>query len=578
MPTFDPPRLLLVEDDVQDAILVDAVLQALEDPPCSFEVVMADCLGRALEELCDRPAAAVLLDLHLPDAQGLEGLNAIASAHPEVPVVVLTGVDDQQLGERALRAGAQDYLVKAADDGRSLHNRIVFAIQRHALASERDLAQELLRERSEQLESAYAELQVVHDLRERLISVVSHELRTPLTPIVGFGEMLEREPGLPDHVRTMVVSILRNARRLQRRIDGLLVLGQSRDGRLSTRREPVTLRALLDATLADLDVTVGDVEVSGPTDVTVVVDPDHLQQILENLLVNGAKHGRAPFTVHTHLADGRLVMAIADQGDGIDPEFVQAMWEPFTQESLAPASGVGLGLAVVRLLADANDIAIAYDATAGGARFVLRLPLEVSRQPVATAPLDTTPAETALDRHKAVVYRANAFLTASMLAHLMPALTGQGSAIVVARPDRVAALAEAVKRSGFDFEKTRSRGAIRIHDASATLALLLDDEGELSVDRARKSLGDLFDGLDAGDHPVRIYGEMVSLLWERGDVDTALRLEELWNVLLEERGGELLCGYAAASAVENPDDAMLRDRISVCHGGVVEEPSTVGPV
>jgi diguanylate cyclase (GGDEF)-like protein/PAS domain S-box-containing protein len=103
-------RVLLIEDNPDDAQLIHRLLAAATD--ARWEVVGVDRLAAATRALEKEPFDAVLLDLKLPDAQGLEGLRWLRSHSPTVPVIVLTGHDADDAGEEALREGAQDYLVK----------------------------------------------------------------------------------------------------------------------------------------------------------------------------------------------------------------------------------------------------------------------------------------------------------------------------------------------------------------------------------------------------------------------------------------------------------------------------------
>lgn len=104
------PTILLVEDTRSDALLYSALLRACETP---HDVDHASSLEAGMRLLGQRSYTAVLLDLGLPDSDGLEGLQRIVESHPTLPVVVLTGREDDGLGERAIAAGAQDYLHKS---------------------------------------------------------------------------------------------------------------------------------------------------------------------------------------------------------------------------------------------------------------------------------------------------------------------------------------------------------------------------------------------------------------------------------------------------------------------------------
>jgi serine phosphatase RsbU (regulator of sigma subunit) len=121
----DQVQVLLVEDDDGDALLVEELLLEVG---AAVIVQRARSLTQAKVLLAD--AACVLLDLGLPDSQGLNGLRQLLQADPEAAVVVLTGEADEYLGERAVRAGAQDYLVKGEVAGHMLDRVIRYAVER----------------------------------------------------------------------------------------------------------------------------------------------------------------------------------------------------------------------------------------------------------------------------------------------------------------------------------------------------------------------------------------------------------------------------------------------------------------
>jgi serine phosphatase RsbU (regulator of sigma subunit) len=131
----DQVPVLLVEDDDGDALLVEELLRDVDAP---VVVQRARSLGQA--ETLVSEAACVLLDLGLPDSQGLQGLRQLLSIEPEAAIVVLTGDASEHLGEQAVRAGAQDYLVKGEVAGPILHRVIRYAVQRRrATEAQREL-------------------------------------------------------------------------------------------------------------------------------------------------------------------------------------------------------------------------------------------------------------------------------------------------------------------------------------------------------------------------------------------------------------------------------------------------------
>ena len=119
--------LLLVEDDRADALLVeDLISEAVAD----IEVVWAQSMAHAERELASARPDCVLLDLNLPDANGMDALDRIAKRDSTVPIVVLTGRNDEFFGASAVAAGAQDYLVKGRVEPEMLRRALLYAIER----------------------------------------------------------------------------------------------------------------------------------------------------------------------------------------------------------------------------------------------------------------------------------------------------------------------------------------------------------------------------------------------------------------------------------------------------------------
>lgn len=118
-------RILLVEDDDGDAFLIEELLR---ETGADVAVHRARLLADARKLIPD--ATCVLLDLGLPDSQGLQGLRWLLRQEPDATVVVLTGMTDEYLAEEAVRAGAQDYVIKGEVTGKLLHRVISYAVER----------------------------------------------------------------------------------------------------------------------------------------------------------------------------------------------------------------------------------------------------------------------------------------------------------------------------------------------------------------------------------------------------------------------------------------------------------------
>src|SRR5688572_22513403 len=129
-------KVLLIEDNPGDARLLKEAIR--EITPLPFELIHVDRLDLGIERLQQDNFAAVLLDLSLPDAKGIETVVRMQHEVSGMPTVVLTGLDDDAVALDAVRAGAQDYLVKGEIDGRLLVRSLKYAIERKLLQEATD--------------------------------------------------------------------------------------------------------------------------------------------------------------------------------------------------------------------------------------------------------------------------------------------------------------------------------------------------------------------------------------------------------------------------------------------------------
>ena len=160
-----PLQILLVEDSASDAVLLQENILSSGVTDISISVVQS--LNEAKEHLKNNHTDAVLLDLTLPDSSGLDTVREARTACPDVPVVVITGVDNENTGIEAVRTGVQDYLVKGQTDGRTITRVIRYSI-------ERKRAEEALRKAHDELELRVKE-------RTAELSRVNKELNAEIT-------------------------------------------------------------------------------------------------------------------------------------------------------------------------------------------------------------------------------------------------------------------------------------------------------------------------------------------------------------------------------------------------------------
>ena len=241
----------------------------------------------------------------------------------------------------------------------------------------------LVGEQLDEMESARA----AERAQREQFALISHDLRAPLSIIRGFGELLAARAD-SDDVGTAAELIVRNARKLDRMVEDLLLLARTQAGALVLDRRPLDLRTVVSAALQDAGeaaseagVTLGSQLPAQP--VAVLGDELRLAQLLDNLLSNAIKYSPGGGTVTVRLGRQRTtaVLEVHDQGIGIAPEELEHLFERFYRASTArrhAIPGLGLGLAICQSIAAAHDGTIDAESAQGqGTRLRVRLPLNV---------------------------------------------------------------------------------------------------------------------------------------------------------------------------------------------------------
>lgn len=370
----DPSTLLLVEDNPGDA---DLVTELLVDAIPALEVLHVERIRDALDRLRDRSIDAVLLDLSLPDATGLNGLRRIRAAAPQLPVVMLTGSADHALAGAAVRDGAQDYLVKGQADGEALARAIRYAVLRQQSSDrERALAGEHARRVAAE-EGIRA--------RDEFLSIVSHELRTPLTSLRLGIDHVRRLTARGADVAAISARLERAAQRVGRLtslVDEILYVSRIEGRTLQLERHGVDLAEVTRTIVERLEAAARAAECAIQLDARGKAvgewDRRAIEQVVASLLSNALKYGAGkPVSVQIDTLCGMALLRVSDQGIGIDSEDVGRLFERFGRAvSSRHYGGLGLGLYIARQIVQAHRGAIRVESEPhAGSIFTVELPL-----------------------------------------------------------------------------------------------------------------------------------------------------------------------------------------------------------
>ncbi|MEO5884536.1 MAG: response regulator [Candidatus Limnocylindrales bacterium] len=352
--------LLVVEDNPGDARLLREMLHAQGSHDSILTHV--ESMGEAERYLASGTVDVILLDLGLPDAQGLDAVRRAHTAAPHIPLVVLTGLDDESLAVQALQEGAQDYLIKGQIESRSLLRALRYAIERKILEDGRRAGESQLLQ-AQKLESV-----------GRLAGGIAHDFNNMLFAISGYAELLTQDlvaahPSELDRSGLLhSVKAISDAAKRAGALTGQLlafsrqqmVVAQVVDMNAAITTIAPMIRQLIGEHLRltlDLDPGAG----------RILADPSQIDQILVNLVVNArdAMPGGGTVTIktgtasasHADLADlvtdaaSFVSMEVTDTGVGMDLKTREHMFEPFfTTKDIG--KGTGLGLATTHGIVD----------------------------------------------------------------------------------------------------------------------------------------------------------------------------------------------------------------------------------
>jgi len=366
-----PTHVLLIEDNPGDA---DLVRLRLVDGKTKVNV---NCVGRlsdGLAALKEKSPGVILLDLNLPDSQGAETFRKVLEKAPDVPVVILSGQDDEELAIKALHQGVQDYLVKGAISSSGLDRAVRYAVERQALLRSLEMS------RKQQLE-----------FKNQFLSHVSHELRTPLTCIHQFVTILldglagevTQEQG--DHLKT----ILKSVNQLGAMVRDLLEASRAESGKIRIEPRCVAIGDLIGQAVAMMQPIAHEKEVGLEVGVDTRIpfaygDPGRILEVLINLIENGIKFTPqgGSVTVQACLVQTDpdfVYISVADSGCGIAPEARALVFERLYQDPNAVDNrrkGLGLGLFIAKELVSLHGGRIWVASEPGlGSTFSFTLPL-----------------------------------------------------------------------------------------------------------------------------------------------------------------------------------------------------------
>lgn len=334
-------NVLLIEDNPSDARLIKELLIDTKQP---YQLKQSTRLNSGLHAILTEQFDVVLLDLSLPDSQGMETFMRLKSTAVKTPTIILTGLNDESIAAQAVHNGAQDYLVKGTIEGSQLQRSIRYAIERQMLLNELTEKTLTLEERNKALDG------FAHTL--------AHQVKGVLAQTIGYASFVEMyyAEELDEEFSNVVSKILQSGHKMSNIIDELLLLA-------STRKSEVQMSHLnMDKIIAeakrrlrfDIERYQGTLTYPNQWPKTQGHAP-WIEEVWVNYISNGLKYGGTPPTLEIGCAPSSSDMVrfwVKDNGQGISEDDQKKLFKPHSRLLQHQVRGEGLGLSVVKRIVE----------------------------------------------------------------------------------------------------------------------------------------------------------------------------------------------------------------------------------
>jgi len=334
----NPNHILLVEDNPADARLIEEYIGERRWPDIDDESPTIEHVERidSAIEACIEQIDIVLLDLGLPDSDGIETLERMLDGAEAVPVVVLTGLDDERIGVEAVERGAQDYLIKNDLTPRLLQQTLRYAIQRER--------------QQQELQQRNAELALLNQ-------VVRHDIRNDAAVVLGWGDSMR---GHVDETGEVYLDrILSAGEHITSITDTVGDFLDVLEGNSDSELRPINLESILTNEIEKTRSAHEEAEITVTGDLNgelQIAATELVSSVFRNLLNNAVSHNNKEtpkITVRVEQSDDTVSVQVADNGTGI-PDSQKG--EIFGRGEMGlESSGSGIGLYLVDTLVEMYD-------------------------------------------------------------------------------------------------------------------------------------------------------------------------------------------------------------------------------
>jgi signal transduction histidine kinase len=404
----NPVKILLVDDDEEDFFLTRSIVKAISHR--KYDIEWISSFPEAIIAVKQNRHDVYLIDYRLGPENGLEMIRTIRKGGQKIPLILLTGQGDVEIDEKAMEAGATDYLTKGKIKPYDLDRSIRYSIQHSKNLEEiqklnTDL-EERVQDRTSELFNAIKKLEEINkkqyqreaevrkalekekelnELKSRFVTIASHEFKTPLTTILSAASLISKynEAGNQEKISINIDRIKSSVTNLSNILNDFLSLSKLEDGVIGSNPSVFNMKALIDEIKGEM----ASMLKQGQNLVhhhqgaeTIILDKQIMKNILINLISNAIKYSeRGKIEIACEVTSSEIYLSVKDEGIGIpesDKTFLFTRF--FRSRNAGNIQGTGLGLNIVKRYIELLNGNIDYESELEkGTTFKIEIPIAV---------------------------------------------------------------------------------------------------------------------------------------------------------------------------------------------------------
>lgn len=385
-------KVLLIEDDPGDVRLIWEILSEIRSSP--FYLSVADSLLKGLKEIEKEIPDIILLDLNLKDSNGIYTLNRVRDKAKTVPIVIITGMDDESTAIQSLKEGAQEYLVKGRTDSDLLKKALIYSMERFKLFLE--------------IEEKKVRLEELDKSKFNYIKMIFNELVIPTTAIKNAINSIENkktESKQGENFSAIYFDMIKkNTDNITAILNDLISVSENEAGTFSVNKIDLDMKTTIENYLVEISAYALGKNISISVEIPKVLrrikaDARRIKQALNNLIVNSVNFSEKGSAIVISVIETEMlglsvpeyvkhlcpagnmyqIISVKDSGMGIEQKHLIEIFDNFFSSSIKIAhtsKGIGMGLVIAKNIVNAHGgcIWVTSEGKGKGAAFNIIIP------------------------------------------------------------------------------------------------------------------------------------------------------------------------------------------------------------